>query len=381
MRKWAATLVVLMILTMALGIVMLASTSSVNGMEIHGDSLFFLKRQLAWMALALVLGVILSNFDYRWFQQGMLMSLIGGLSLLGLVLVLVPLIGYEVGGASRWINLRVVKVQPSEFAKVGMIIVLSGWLAGIRGHIREWVPGFIFPMLGLGLFSFLLLCEPDFGTTALVGMVSLLVMLVAGVRKLPLFSLALAGAGAFSVLVRLSDVRYRRIMAFLDPTSDENRAAAYQLLQSLAAIVRGGRTGVGMGRSIQKHLYLPEAHTDFIFAIIAEELGLIGPLVIIGAFAGIAVCGLVISMRAPDTFGRLLAFGLTMLLVLQAGLNIAVVSGCLPTKGIALPFVSYGGSSLLVSVACIALLVSIARATDQAEDAAGRDVGLGEGDN
>lgn len=361
MRRWAATLVFLVVCLMGIGVVMLASTGLVPGKE------GFLYRQLIWVAVSLSVGVIISHIDYRWWQQRFIMSAIFALSILSLAAVLIEGVGHEVGGATRWIKLGGISIQPSEFAKVGIVIVLCGWLSGVREHIRDWLPGIVLPMMGLGIVLILILSEPDFGTTALTAAVGLALMMVAGCRKLPVLGVAGLGAVSFSLLVRMDEVRYRRVMAFLDPTAPENRAAAYQLLQSLDSFVRGNVLGVGLGNSIQKQHYLPEAHTDFILAIVGEELGFIGSAAVVTGFTGIAICGLVIALRAPDMLGRMLGFGLTLLLSLQAVMNIAVVTGSMPTKGIALPFISYGGSSLLISVVCVAILVSIAKATDLAE--------------
>jgi len=233
-------------------------------------------------------------------------------------------------------------------------------------HAQKLKEGIIFPIVGLCVILGLIMAEPDFGTTLLLGAVGMLIMFAGGSRVAHLVVVAVCGACAFALAVMRDPVRMGRVLAFLMP--EKYPATAYHLAQSKVAFIRGGLFGVGLGKSIQKQFYLPEAHTDFILAIIGEELGFIATCVVVLMFLGILVCGLIISFNAPDLFGKLLGFGVTMMIVLQASINIGVVTGCLPTKGLALPFISYGGSSLLVSISCIGVLVNIARHCESSRD-------------
>lgn len=356
MRKTISTLVTFVVALLAFGIVMLASSSSVKGStELH-DPLFFLKRQLIWLFLAGALGLSLVRFDYHWWRRfAVPMSI---LALVLLVLVFVPPLGHCVGGSNRWIKLGPFTFQPSEFAKFTVVIVLSVWMEYIGKRAPNLKEGLIFPLVGLGAVLGLMLLEPDFGTTLLTGVVGMLIMFAGGTRIGYLVISGTIGACGFFAAIMQDRVRFGRLMAFIWP--EKYPATAYHLAQSKVAFITGGPTGVGLGDSMQKQLYLPEPHTDFILAIIGEELGFVATGTVLLLFVGVTLCGLHISMKAPDSFGRLLAFGMTMMLSLQAAINIGVVTGCLPTKGLPLPFISYGGSSLMMSVAAVSVLVNIA---------------------
>jgi cell division protein FtsW len=352
----------LMVATLlALGIVMLASTSSPRGTLSHHDAYYFLKRQILWLAVAVSAGIFVLRFDYHWWQK--LAAPLAGLSLLLLVLVFIPGIGARVGGSSRWLRLGPISVQPSELAKISLIIGLATWMSHLGRRAREFVRGLIYPIAGLGLVLGLLLLEPDFGTTLLLGVVGMLVMFAGGTRIVFLSVVAVMGAAGFALAVAHDPVRLGRIMAFLHP--EKYPVVAYHLAQSEKSFTIGNLFGVGLGNSIQKQFYLPEAHTDFILAIVGEELGLIATMSVVLLFVGILVCGILISFRAPDPFGRLLGFGFTMLISLQAAINIGVVTGCLPTKGLPLPFISYGGSSMLASMTGICILCNIAQHVEE----------------
>jgi cell division protein FtsW len=247
-------------------------------------------------------------------------------------------------------------------AKFAVVVVLAAWMSGLGRRVRNLKEGLLFPLTGLGLVLGLLILEPDFGTTLLVASVGMIIMFAAGARLSHLVTAATLGASAFAFAVARDPVRMNRVLAFWDP--EKYPAAAYHLAQSKVAFIRGECFGVGLGNSIQKQFYLPEAHTDFILAIVGEEVGFVATGLIVALFIGILVCGLTVSLSAPDLFGRLLAFGFTMMITLQAAINIGVVTGCLPTKGLPLPFISYGGSSLVMSVASVAVLLNIAHHAD-----------------
>ena len=273
---------------------------------------------------------------------------------------LIPHVGIEVNGARRWIPLGLFNLQPSEFVKISYVIAVAAWLDRVSDRARN--PFYtIMPVLGaLGLVAGILLAQPDFGTTVLLAGIAVLMLLLGGVPFWQLFVPALGlGGGAFA-LVWTSPYRWNRVMAFLHP-EDDPLGAGYHLLQALSAFGSGGITGQGLGASTSKSGYLPEPHTDFIFAVIGEETGLVGAAFIVLLFALLAWRGFRIAHHHSEHFAQLLAAGLTLIIVLQAMINIAVVLGLLPTKGIGLPFISYGGSSIMAFLAISGLLLSLSR--------------------
>lgn len=360
MRRTSSTLIAVVVLLLGLGVVMLASTSNVKASASFDDPYYFLKRQAAWLVVALAVGVVIARTDYHIWRRfaGPLAAVSVGM----LLLVWMPKIGLSVKGSSRWLRVGPFSVQPSELAKFATIIGLSAWIAHIGWRVRRLKDGLLWPIAGLGLVGGLLILEPDFGTALLIGLVGLLILYAGGTRVSYLIVTSFCAACAFALAVMRDPLRMGRVLAFLMP--EKYPATAYHLAQSKVAFIRGGWLGVGLGKSIQKQFYLPEAHNDFILAIIGEELGFIATIGVILLFVAILVCGLLIAHRAPDPFGRLLGFGFTMMIAVQAGINVGVVTGCLPTKGLPLPFISYGGSSLVASMAAIAVLWNIAHHVD-----------------
>jgi cell division protein FtsW len=353
-RVLAVTVVALV----SIGIVMLASTSAVRGVDSHMDPLFFLKKQLIWLGLAALVAVAVVKFDYHlWQNPRILFSLALG-TLLLLIAVIVPGIRREIGGSYRWLRVGPLSLQPSEFAKVLAVIGMAAWVAYSRNTISEFRKGLLPALIGLGGVVGLVLLEPDYGTTILIGTVGGLILFAGGAKMWQLLLIGLVAATLLLVALRFDNVRWRRIEAYMDGKG--HPSAAHQTEQSKVAFRKGGLFGVGLGRSIQKQHYLHEAHTDFILAIIGEELGFVCTLSVLLLFGTITVCGLCIAVRAPDVFGRLLSFGITMLLGLQVAFNIGVVTDCLPNKGLPLPFISYGGSSMVVSMAAVAILMNVA---------------------
>jgi len=357
MRKTSSTMAVIVLALLSIGIVMLASTSTVKGAASFGDPHYFLKRQLIWLFISLVAAVVFVRFDYHWWQKAAIP--LAAFAVMLLVLVFVPGIGLKIGGSHRWLRLGPFSFQPSEFAKFASIVAVSAWMVKAGRKVTNFKEGLLYPIVGVGVILSLTMLEPDFGTTLLIGMVSMLIMFVAGTRFSYLFAGFLLGLCGFILAIMRDPVRLKRILSFLWP--DQFSSGAYHLMQSEIAFELGGLCGKGLGNSLQKHLYLPEAHTDFILAIVGEELGFFFTLLVVLLFIGILVCGMMITYKAPDPFGRLLAFGITMALVLQAVINIGVVTGCLPTKGIPLPFISYGGSSMLMATIGICVLINIAQ--------------------
>ncbi|MDD5522211.1 MAG: putative lipid II flippase FtsW [Kiritimatiellae bacterium] len=366
MRKTSSTMVAIVLALLSVGIVMLASTSTVKGSASFGDPHYFLKRQLVWLFISLVAAVIFVRFDYHWWQK-MAVPLTIVTAVL-LVMVFIPKMGLKVGGSHRWLRLGFLSFQPSEFAKFASIIAMSSWMVQAGRKVMNVKEGFIYPLCGLGVILCLIMLEPDFGTTLLIGAVSMLIMFAGGTRLSYLFAGGLLGLCGFILAVMRDPIRLKRILSFLWP--DQFSAGAYHLMQSKIAFELGGLFGKGLGNSLQKHLYLPEAHTDFILAIIGEELGFIATLIVVLLFTGFLICGMIITFKAPDPFGRLVAFGITMMISLQAAINIGVVTGCLPTKGLPLPFISYGGSSLLMAAIGVCVLLNIAQhaGEDHADD-------------
>ena len=357
MRKTSSALILSVLGLISIGIVVLASTSSVKGAGSFGDAQYFLKRQLLWLCASCVVAAVAIFFDYHWWQRFAVPVCVGTVILL--VLVFVPHVGHTSHGSSRWIRLGSINFQPSEIGKFGVVVGMAAWMASVGRHSKTFVKGTMIPLLGLGVILVLLILEPDFGTVVLSSICAGLIMFVGGTRFGHLLVTGAVGASGLLVMMLRDPVRRARLMAYVAPA--QHSATSYHAEQSKAAFVSGGLSGVGLGDGMQKELYLPEAHTDFIFATVGEELGLIFTLLVVALFFVVLVTGIMISFRAPDTFGRLLAFGFTMMIVIQAVINIGVVTGCLPTKGIALPFMSYGGSSLVMSMASAGVLINVAR--------------------
>lgn len=360
-------LVVTVLLLVATGIVMLASA----GGDAHGAraaTTYFLQKQLIWLAVALIAGATSAFLiDYHWWRKLAIPMLLFAAA--GLVVLAVAAIGGHVAhflspiacninGATRWIQIGPLRGQPSEFAKFAVVVALAAWMTHAGRRATCLKEGLFFPIGGLGIILGLIMAEPDYGTTFLVALAGMSIMFMGGSRILHLFVVAITGGTLFLMAILHNEERMRRFFAFLDPS--QYPAEGHQLRQSLYAFVLGGSGGVGLGKSVQKYGYLPEARTDFIFPIIGEELGIIATLVIVSLFAVLFICGIVISFKASDTFGRLLGFGITMMITLQAAINVGVVTGCLPTKGLPLPFISSGGSNLVVALLCSGVLVNIA---------------------
>jgi len=361
---------------MAIGIVIIASASMDMAAENLGNSYHYVIRQLLFALMGCVLALVAVNVPVSWWQRSGWLLL--GVGMLVLVLVLTPL-GRTVNGSTRWIPAGLFNVQVSEVAKLCLIAYLAGYVVRRREELLHTWPGFLKPLLVLGVASGLLLIQPDFGATVVLVAAAAGMIFLSGVRLsrfLPLIAVLVA-LGA--ILVMTQPYRLKRMVSYLDPWKDQFDSG-YQLTQSLIAFGRGEWFGVGLGNSIQKLFYLPEAHTDFIFAIIAEEFGLVGSLSVLGLFAVLVLSGLVIARRAESAgmdFGACFAYGITLLIGLQAGINMAVSTGLLPTKGLTLPLVSYGGSSLLMSCISIGVLarIELERLDRERQAAAGKKPG------
>jgi cell division protein FtsW len=346
-----------------IGLVMVLSASSVQALRHHGSSWFFFNRQLMWVAIGAVALVVAARVDYRKLQRWAAPLL--ALSLALMVIVLVPGIGITVGGSTRWLGFGPLRLQPSELAKLALLLHTCDLLArrGERMHDKRAT---LWPVVGIYLaFAVLLLAQPDLGTALVTGGIVFAVLFLAGA---PLGSMAGLGFGAvvFTVLLaKVEPYRWRRITSFLDPLADAT-SSGYQAAQGRVALASGGLFGVGLGASRAKWGFLPAAHTDFIFAIIGEELGLAGTLAVVALFAGLAAVGVRAALRAPDRFGALLAGGATAWIIGQAVVNVGAVVGLLPITGVPLPFVSSGGSSLVPLMAAIGVLLNVTQQSSPA---------------
>lgn len=281
------------------------------------------------------------------------------------LLIMARLVGRNINGAHRWLSFGPISFQPSELGKLTAVLWLAVWFSLYRRHAHEFVKGFLVPVTGLGLICVLVLIGPDFGTTMLIGGVGLLVMFIAGTRVTYLAGTLVLGGLLMGLLVLHDPVRINRVTSFLHPELYADNES-YQLMNSLHAFMEGGATGVGVGQSLQKFSYLPEAHTDFIMAIIAEETGFVGSIIVLTLFAVFCLSGLWIGWRCKDTFDRLIAFGITLMITTQAVINLGVVTASMPTKGLPLPFISHGGSNLVFMLAMVGILLRVASGTTDA---------------
>ncbi len=342
-----------------IGLMMVASSSVMISTKYFHQPFHFLIRQACYLIFGLLVSLIVIRTDSSTWEK------ISGPLLLAcfimLIVVLVPGIGRSVNGSRRWLAFGPIGIQVSEMAKLTMIFYLSGYLVRQRKAVRESILGFIKPMVILGMVSVLLLLEPDFGATVVISGTVMAMLFLAGVRLRYYLGLMLLVITALAFLAVSSPYRVARLTAFLDPWADQYNSG-YQLTQSLIAFGRGGWSGTGLGESIQKLLYLPEAHTDFLFAVLAEEMGLIGILVVITLYSILVYRGLTVGYIAYTQerfFASYTAYGLTFWLGLQAVINMGVNAGLLPTKGLTLPLLSYGGASIVINCIVVALLLRI----------------------
>lgn len=356
-RKGSSDFILMLVVFMLLsiGLVMVFSASSVADLSYHKDAYYTFKRQLVWSALGFLAMVFMMNFDYHKLRK-----LSVPLLVVSVIMLVVVLFMPERNGARRWIGIGSLSFQPSEIAKFAVILYMASSIVNKRDKIKSLVYG-VFPYVLIGGMIFvLILAEPNLSVAGTVLLVVFFMLIAAGARKRHLTMLALLGSTAAVVFTFSEDYRYQRFTAFLDPWKDP-LDTGYQAIQSLLALGSGGLMGAGLGKSHQKFFYIPEPQTDFIFSIIGEELGFLGASVVLLLFLILIWRGIKIALNSSDTFGSLLAAGITSLIAIQTLINIAVATSSMPITGIPLPFISYGGSSLTFMMMAVGILLSISR--------------------
>ena len=342
----------------SVGVVMVYSASAIIAAERFHDPFFFLKKQFFWAVLGFACLWIALRFDYRRLEKLVVPLLV--LSFVLLVLVLVPPFGQSINGTRRWFRAGLFSFQPVELAKFSLVIYLAAFLSRRRGQMSSFIQGLVPPLLVAGLMAGLTILQPDLGNSLALVVLALGLAYLAGARASHMLAIGAAALPVVALLVVLRPYRWRRMLAFVNPW-DDPQGSGFQIIQSFLALGSGGWAGLGLGESRQKLFYLPEPHTDFIFAIIGEELGLLGASVVIALFAVLIWRGLRVGLHAPDNFGTYLALGLTIMLATQTLVNLGVVTGALPTKGLPLPFVSFGGSALLMTMFSTGVLLNISQ--------------------
>ncbi len=356
MRRKSAYLLFLAVLgLLVIGIVMLFSTSAF-ARDSHGDALFFLKRQAVWLGVGLAACIAAALIDYHFWQRTWWVWL--GIAAITLASCYVPHLGMRINGSRRWLGIGPVSFQPSEIAKLATVFFLAWWFARYEKVSGHPLFGFAIPLAVVTALLTLILFEVDLGTTALIGMTSFVIMFVAGTNPILLSLLAVIGSSV--IFVGATHARMDRLVAFTN-LERYKEDAGLQQMQALIAWGSGGMDGLGLGNGRQKMLYLPYAHTDFIFPMIGEELGLRVSLLVVFLFVVVIVCGIVIALHAKDRFGLLTVTGVVSLLALQAAVNMGVTTSLLPNKGLPLPFISYGGSNLAACLFGVGLLLNIYR--------------------
>lgn len=350
---WLALIIFLLL---GFGTVMIYSTSAIYAEEQYGDSMFFLKRHLTWICIGLIGMFIAWRLDYHIMRR--YSKIFFFLSIGLLMLVYVPGIGKTAGGARRWLVIMGLNIQPSEIAKVALVVYLADVLTRKQRWLMEFWKGLVPPLVAMGIMVGLVLLQPDLGTAVEMGLVAFIILFIAGVKFQYLMTLGLSAMPFLYIFIFSTPYRRNRILSFINPWKDPE-GIGFQIVQSFVALGSGGVFGVGLGQSRQKLFYLPAAHTDFVFSIIGEELGILGTLLILFLFIAILWFGAHICLKALDLFGHFLALGIVSLISLQAIINIGVVTGSFPTKGLPLPFVSYGGSSMAMYLVGFGMLLNI----------------------
>lgn len=357
-RGPAVLLVAVVVVLNVIGVVMVLSASAVVSLGTYGSPWHVFERQLLWTALGAVAFAVAYRLDYRRWQQWAVPLVVVAAVLCAVVLL--PNVGIMVGGSRRWLGLGWVRFQPSELAKLAVLVYTAHLVARRHDLIGDWRAVLRPALMVLGTLGALVYVEPDLDSTVVLALITVSILVAGGLRLRHIGALVGAGMGLAAILAIAEPYRRARVLTFLHPASDASNAG-YQIVQSLIALGSGGVTGVGLGAGSAKWHFLPNAHTDFVFSIIGEELGLVGCVLVLALFVAFAVLGIAIALRATDRFGMLLATGITVWVTAQAAINIGGVTGLLPVSGIPLPFVSFGGSALVVTMLASGVLASIGR--------------------
>lgn len=361
MNDSAKMVFLMVVLLLMLGIVMIYSSSAVHADTISGDSMYFVKRHLMFLVMGLIAAVMCMVVPPGFFRDNAKTIML--ISLFLLVLVLIPGIGTKAGGARRWIRVLGFGLQPSEFAKIALILYLSDFTTRKRYMLGSLVKGFLPALFVIGFTGGLILLEPDLGTSVAAGFIGIVILFVSGVNLKHLGVLMAAAVPLLLAAIVCAPYRIKRVLAFVSPWEDP-KGIGFQLVQSFIALGSGGLFGVGLGASKQKLFYLPQSHTDFIYSIIGEELGFIGAISVLILFAVIVWYSLKLSFKVKELFMSRVIFGIGMMIAFEVIVNVGVSAGALPTKGLPLPFISYGGSSLVVHMAAIGILLNMSRGAE-----------------
>lgn len=351
-------LALIVFLLCVFGVVMISSASIVLSQERFNSNFYYVTHQIIALIVGLAALVVGYLIDYRKWKNHALLLFLASLGLL--ILVFIPGLGVSFGGARRWISIGGQLFQPSELVKLTFIIYFSSWLEAKGEGVRDWTAGFLPFIILIFILGFLIMSQPDLGTLSVIGFTSVVIFYLAGARYTHLGVATLASLLLFAMLVKIAPYRMQRVLVFLNP-DEQTLGAAYHINQALIGIGSGGLWGLGFGQSKQKYLYLPQPHIDSVFAIIAEELGFIRSSIVIFAFLFLGYRGYLIAKYAPDNFARFLAIGITAWIVIQALINIAAMLSLVPLTGIPLPFISYGGSSLIVTLFAVGILLNISK--------------------
>lgn len=352
-------LLIIVLILLAFGLVMVLSASAPYSLRTEGNSYFYAEKQLKFAILGIIIMLIVSNVDYRIYKGKLADIAMIGAGLL-LVAVLIPHVGITRNDATRWLGIGTFQFQPSELMKIALIIFLSAKISKDPGKLKNFWTGLVPYLALIGIVGALLMFEPHMSATMIIAVIAIAIIFAAGAKMSHLVPIGIIGMiGAF-FLARMKEYRWKRMIIFLDPWQDA-QGDGWQIIQSLYAIGSGGLFGVGIGKSVQKYMYIPEPHNDFIFAILAEELGLVGVLSVMILFGLFVWRGITIALKAPDMFGTLVAVGITTMIGIQAVFSMAVVSSSMPVTGVPLPFFSYGGTALIMLLASVGVLLNISR--------------------
>ena len=352
-------LLIVVLILLAFGLVMVLSASAPYSLRTEGNSYFYAEKQLKFAILGIIIMFIVSNIDYRIYKGKLADIAMIGAGLL-LVAVLIPHVGITRNDATRWLGIGTFQFQPSELMKIALIIFMSAKISKNPGKIKNFWTGLVPYLALIGVIGGLLMFEPHMSATMIIAVIAVAIIFAAGAKMSQLVPIGVIGMiGAF-FLARMKEYRWKRMIIFLDPWQDA-QGDGWQIIQSLYAIGSGGLFGVGIGKSVQKYMYIPEPHNDLIFAILAEELGLVGVFAVMILFGLFIWRGITIALKAPDMFGTLVAVGITTMIGIQAVFSMAVVSSSMPVTGIPLPFFSYGGTALIMLLASVGVLLNISR--------------------